>query len=339
MIGKQIFSLCLLNLFLIFGSIPFSAFADTEFPSFCSRLLSTPEKIEVRGKLTKIFEPIGRHLESSKDSSEEEILKWFQDHPEAIIYSTFQPRSHKYSGNPPISTLTGLQGYQFHGQFFEHRLNVNSGHAHSFYVSSVERSRPFLTKIILSLKYLANFSRPSLPTVFSAEESETLKKYSFTKLEMIDTMEFAFFSYAQAISLLSVDRPLEISDQEWLKILLLPQQDSKFSLVEQLAVVLKPAVLGYYSIYGMYVPKPLDFKNGKWVFSQDFKIFFRESQENWKNRSESKTTLIPGFEMGSGCPAAFCGDEDVSSLRRISEALIHVFKVVDQNCSHFQIEE
>ncbi len=278
-------------------------------------------------------------MEASKESSEKEILEWFQDHPESIIYSRFQPRAHKYTGNPPISTLTGLQEYQFHGQFFEHSLNVISGHAHSFYASSVERSRSLMTKTILSLKYLANFSRPALPTIFSAEDSKILQRYSFTKLEMIDTMEFAFFSYVHAISLLSVDRPLEISDQEWLKILLLPQQDSKFSLVEQLAVVFKPAVLGYYSIYGMYVPKPLDFKNGKWVFSQDFKIFFRESQEHWKKRTENKTTLIPGFEMGTGCPAAFCGDDEVSSLRRISEALIHVFKVVDQNRSHFQIED
>ncbi len=270
-------------------------------------------------------------MKKLKDTSEAEILKWFAARPRIQEEAEFLFRSEIYGGNPPFTTLTGVHEFQFHGQFLMDGSVLVSGFSASFYAGSSFENIPLLTKVILALKFMGHHTRPALFGELSEEDRNLLKNHSFTKLDLVNAMEFAYLSYVHGISLLSNDRPEESSDEEWLKILLLPQEGESLSLLEKLSIILKPEVLGFNSMNGLYVPHPLELHDGKWTFSQDFKTFFRESQEKWRISKANSTR--PGYELGTGCPAAFCHSEEQSSLRTISEVLFHVFKVVDQNFS------
>ncbi|HAG91994.1 MAG TPA: hypothetical protein DCL41_08985, partial [Bdellovibrionales bacterium] len=197
---------------MVFHAAPI-CWATNSSETSCTEALSTAKRIEIRDRLTQVFEPIGLHVKKLKDTSEAEILKWFAARPRIQEEAEFLFRSEIYGGNPPFTTLTGVHEFQFHGQFLMDGSVLVSGFSASFYAGSSFENIPLLTKVILALKFMGHHTRPALFGELSEEDRNLLKNHSFTKLDLVNAMEFAYLSYVHGISLLSNDRPEESSDE------------------------------------------------------------------------------------------------------------------------------
>ncbi len=191
---------------------------------------------------------------------------------------------------------------------------------------------------LLATSYFFIVSKMNEPQIRGAFENAfnegnfLFESHSFTQTSFAYMMDFVFISYMQSITLLNV-RPenpkyLDMSDSDWLKQLLLPQEGEKMSLVEKLSLILRPAVLGSVGLSFSGMTQPLVEKDGKLVFSPNLREVFRVSNLNWQE--ESATSKL-SHETGLGCPAAFCPPGSAqSSLSIFNEVLVHVFDHIDE---------
>ena len=168
------------------------------------------------------------------------------------------------------------------------------------------------------------------------DAESVFKNHSYSKMDFAYMMDFVFISYLQAITLLNV-RPANskyesMTQHEWLAQLLKPQAGERLSLVEKLALKLRPAFLGPSGLSFAGLNEPLVVKDDKLVFSESLNNLFRVSNQYW----ELKSTSPEVFDIGLGCPAGVCphhqsgGTNSVSSIANFSDVLLHMFTLIDQ---------
>jgi hypothetical protein len=119
-----------------------------------------------------------------------------------------------------------------------------------------------------------------------------------------------------------------MSEHDWLAQLLKPQVGEKLSLVEKLALKLRPGFLGPSGLSFAGLKEPLTVSHGKLIFSDSMSNLFRVSNQYWELKSASPES----YDIGLGCPAGVCPrhQNSQSSISYFSDVLLHIFSLMDQ---------
>lgn len=312
-------------LFRFFIFIVISLATSQALASSCEfHLMAGAVKTQVRDRLSEVFEPFAKEVLILKSTTQNDVSEWLKQNPKVLELALFEDEVGTYGLGDKFKSLDRIYDQMWSGDFWSPRQED------VFRVGGNENNIPLLMKMILSSKYMISKFDDHWFGDQDLEQRSLLMRHSFTKLDFKHAIDYAFLSYLQATSWLSSNKPKEITDLEWARIILLPQAGESMSLVEKLSVALKPTVLGHYAHQGYYLSNPLTSKDGKWVFSSQFKTFLHEINEWWALRIEPNQKQFPNlYEVGVGCPAAFCQNEKSSGIRMFSESLLHVIEQVD----------
>lgn len=299
------------------------------------RIDDRSNRVIIRDLTSEALAPIFDEMMSLRFTRLEEVKDWMIKYEVLINSLVAKPESDNFPTGGSFKLIRdGFDKRFSHSMSFDGFWSWKETQEFKFGLDlkNLDTSRKLVTSIYFLISL---FNKNNFELIFEDAfkgAGPLFTNHSYSKLDFSYMMDFAFISYLHSLTLLNArpndSRYLAMANYEWLTQLLTPQPGEKLSLVEQLALRLRPGVLAAGGLSFAGVTEPLVIQNGKLVFSQSMKQLFKVSGEYW----EFKSTTSRNFETGLGCPAGVCphSPSSKSSIAILSDILLYIYRLVDE---------